>query len=121
MVVEDKLKRLILIFSFALGLSILVGKTAYSQHPIATVAINEGIKSTENGEVELQLTVTDPKHKKEIQSVSFSDDGKTYTKPEPFRTKRLWKLTPDQKQIYVKFIAKSNKEFVITSEKRRQV
>lgn len=78
---------------------ILVDQTA----PSGTVTINSGAGYTNSLSVTLALFATD--NCGTVSQMQFSNDGTTYTTPEPYAATKSWTLTAGQgvKTVFVKF------------------
>ncbi|MFC1745608.1 hypothetical protein ACFL35_16575 [Candidatus Riflebacteria bacterium] len=70
--------------------------------PTGKVVINNGDTYTDDREVQLYITCSDPSG---VQSMQFSNDGSNYSAFEPYNLKKTWDVTSGDgdKTVYVRF------------------
>lgn len=83
----------------------LVPVFTFPESPVGSIRINNGGSYTNGSSVTLALAATDPTPGSLVTQMRFSDDGKSWTRWEPFRITRSWTL-PDgdgPKTVHVQF------------------
>ncbi len=78
------------------------GYTIHTPDMVSTVKINNGASYTNNANVTLTLSASDPTG---VATMQFSNDGLTYTAEEAFASSKTWTLTGGDgvKNVYVRF------------------
>ncbi len=71
--------------------------------PTGTISINGGAAYTNAASVTLTLSATD--NSGTVAQIRFSNDGQTYSAPEPYAATKSWPLTAgdETKTVYAKF------------------